>query len=49
MAVNEKQDADAEYAGAFGQSRPFRQLAGMKRLPVLFFVIGVIRDIQNLD
>lgn len=42
MAVNEKQDADAEYAGAFGQSRPFRQLAGMKRLPVLFFVIGEV-------
>ena len=42
MAVNEKQDADAEYAGAFGQGRPFRQLAGMKRLPVLFFVIGEV-------
>ena len=42
MAVNEKQDADAEYAGAFGQSRPFRQLAGMKRLTVLFFVIGEV-------
>ena len=42
MTVNEKQDADAEYAGAFGQGRPFRRLAGMTRLPVVFRVMGEV-------